>query len=618
MKNKILSFFGALALICTSFSCNYLEVVPDDKSTLNDAFKSESEAQKTLYGLYSSIHDFFGFQDSPTFVGTDESITSQKGATYWYPYKAIIYEEYSINDPYFNYWSNQPSRLKKDLYEAIRKCHQFINRLPEVPNLSEQNKKVWTGEAEFLIAYYHFTLMQFYGPIIIADQEFANDLAGEKLFKSRATYDQSVAYVVSMLDKAAEKLPAIVLTEDLGKASAVIAKSLKSRVLLYSASPLYNGNTELYSNFKNPDGINLINQTYQAQKWEVARVAAKDAITAALQANIFLYETKVKQSADPFQQAVYNYRYLFVDKWNSETIWGITRTGGSETNSRYIIPKIAASGSQRPLGNIVPTFTSVAQFYSKNGLPLDVDPSTKNMNLWVYSDPDKTALINLNREPRFYASIAYDGGSYEFGGSSFTIDARAGQTQGYASNVEYNTSTGYFFKKWAHPDNSYNAVSNKYNSIKYPFPELRLAELYLNYIEADVEFDGTLSSEGLKYLNDIRKRSGIPSFEQSWQIVGGMPQGTQLRDAIRQERSIEFMLENKRFFDLRRWKIAHVELNKQQNAWNIYGTTKQDFYKVVKMDESGQRKFSSPKSYFLPIHIQDINMNENLVQNPGW
>jgi len=616
MKNYIFSFITILVLSGTS--CKYLEVVPDDKSTLQDAFKSESEAQKTLYGLYSSIPEFFTFEDSPTFTGTDESITSQKGATYWYPYKSIIYEEYSVNDPYFNYWSNQPSRIKRDLYEAIHKCYQFINKLPDVPNLSEQNKITWTAEAEFLIAYYHFTLMQFYGPIIIADQEFPIDLAGSKLFKSRSTYDDCVTFVVNKLDKAAKDLPAIVLNQDLGKASSVIAKSLKSRVLLYAASPLYNGNSEFYGSFKNPDGTNLINQTYQAQKWEAARTAAKDAIDAAQQANIFLYETKIKQSADPFQQAVYNYRYLFVDKWNTETIWGITRTTGSNRNSRYIIPKISASGSERPFGNIVPTFTTVAQYYTKDGLPLNVDPATKDVNLWVYSDPNKTALINLNREPRFYASIAYDGGSYEFGGSSFNIDARAGQTQGYASNVEYNSSTGYFFKKWAHPDNSYNAVSNKYTSIKYPYPELRLAELYLNYVEADAEFDGTLSGEGLKYLNEIRKRSGIPSFEQSWQKVGGMPQGTQLRDVIRQERSIEFMLENKRFFDLRRWKTAHIELNKQQNAWNIYGTTKQDFYKVVKMDESGQRKFTSPKSYLLPIHIQDINMNENLVQNPGW
>lgn len=154
--------------------------------------------------------------------------------------------------------------------------------------------------------------------------------------------------------------------------------------------------------------------------------------------------------------------------------------------------------------------------------------------------------------------------------------------------------------------------------MRYAFPEFRLAELYLNFIEADFEYKKQLSGEAEAYWNQIRKRAGIPTLAESWSIVGGKPVGDQLREAIHKERSIELSMETKRFFDLRRWKKAHIELTKTQYAWNVYGKTKDEFYQRVQMDESGKRGFTSPRNYLHPIHIQDINTNKNLTQNPGW
>lgn len=607
----------ALALLNTA-SCNYLDIVPDDKPTLEDAFKNENEAQKSLHGLYNGIPDLFFFQSSPTFVGTDELITSKLGATQWYPYKSIIYEEYSINNPWFNYWSNKSSRYTFDLYAKIRKCYEFLNRLKNVPQLSEKNLNQWTGETEFLIAYYHQLLLQFYGPIILVNQEYPMNLPEDQLLVSRSTYDDCVDFIVTKLDAAAAKLPNKVELHDLGKASSAVAKSLKARVLLYAASPLFNGNSEFYNDFKNPDGTHLIAQQYSAEKWERARLAALDAIQAAESAGASLFYMKDKKGANPAEQAALDYRYAFVEKFNSEVIWGITHNDGPNSNQRYMIPKVTNSGNARPLGNIAPTMTLVASYYTKNGLPIEVDPLTKDKNLWLYNTAANTSLINLDREPRFYASIGYDGGKYEFGGSSFTIDALAGKPQGYQAGVEYFSSSGYFSKKWVHPQTSYNIATNQFNFVRYAFPEIRLAELYLAYAEADYEYDQSLSSQGKAYLDLIRKRAGIPSLDEAWALVGGLPTGTQLRDIIRQERNIELAMENKRFFDLRRWKTAHIELNKPVYAWNVYGTTKDQFYKRVIMDESGKRGFTSPRNYLHPIHIQDINTNNKITQNPGW
>lgn len=618
MKFKNIIVFSFSLLLLGFSSCNYLDIVPDDKPTLEDAFKNENEAQKALHGLYAAIPDFFFFQDSPIFVGTDELITSKPGATQWYAYKSIIYEEYSVNNPWFNYWSNKSARHTYDFYASIRKCYQFLNNLEKVPNLSEHNRKVWTGEAQFLIAYYHTMLMQFYGPVVLVDQEYPTDLPEDELLVTRSTYDESVDFVVSLLDRAAENLPARVELQDYGKVTRVVAKSLKSRLLLYAASPLFNGNSEFYSNFTNPDGTHLISQDYDAEKWNRARTAALEAIQDAEAQGAKLFNKIDAPGASAFDRAVNDYRYAFVEKFNSEVIWGLTPSGGVGHNQRYMIPKVTSSGNARPLGNVAPTMTLVSQYYTKNGLPLDVDPSTKNKDLWVYSAENNTALVNLDREPRFYASIGYDGGKYDFGGMSIMIDAMAGQPQGYEAGLEYYSSSGYFSKKWVHPSTSYNAATNQFNYVRYAFPEFRLAELYLNFIEADFEYKKQLSGEAEAYWNQIRKRAGIPTLAESWSIVGGKPVGDQLREAIHKERSIELSMETKRFFDLRRWKKAHIELTKTQYAWNVYGKTKDEFYQRVQMDESGKRGFTSPRNYLHPIHIQDINTNKNLTQNPGW
>jgi hypothetical protein len=258
-------------------------------------------------------------------------------------------------------------------------------------------------------------------------------------------------------------------------------------------------------------------------------------------------------------------------------------------------------------------------YYTHNGLPLDVDPETKGKNLWVYSPNYQTALINLNREPRFYASIAYDGGTYEFGNKIYAMHCLTGQGQGYIAGNEFCSESGYFSKKFVHPYlSSYDSIKKTYTAYEYPTPILRLAEMYLNYAEADFEYNGNLSNEGLGYLNQIRQRAGLPTLQDSWSIVGGLPtSGQSLREIIHTEREIEMLMETRRYYDLRRWKTAEIELNKQINSWTIRSKTTAGFYTVGPMYELGIRTFY-PKNYLLPIPLNDMNVNTNLVQNPGW
>lgn len=125
--------------------------------------------------------------------------------------------------------------------------------------------------------------------------------------------------------------------------------------------------------------------------------------------------------------------------------------------------------------------------------------------------------------------------------------------------------------------------------------------------------------KSLEYINRVRRRCGLPDFEDSWALAAVFPQGQKLRKVLHQERSIEFLFEGRRFHDLRRWKEAPEVMNKQPRSWNRDAKTQDDFYQVIQAAQGGRvRVFESPKSYWLAIPLNQINKNPQLVQNPGY
>lgn len=147
----------------------------------------------------------------------------------------------------------------------------------------------------------------------------------------------------------------------------------------------------------------------------------------------------------------------------------------------------------------------------------------------------------------------------------------------------------------------------------YPWPVIRLADLYLGYAEACVE-TGELDI-AKTYLNKVRTRAGIPTVEKSWEGVATLDK-ERMRRIVRQERQIELYLENQNFWDMRRWMIAEETFSKKAQGLNIEGNTIDDFAQLKEI--SFERKFESPKNYLLPIPSNDINRNPKLVNNPGY
>lgn len=615
-------------------SCDYLDVVPEDNATIEDAFTSPDKALSFMYSIYghlpNNIQHFMPGQS----MGGDDLMSSCKGTTRWFAYKSMMYGEESSSTVYHNFMRHTGASsggVNYDYYTAIRYAYTLLNNIDRVSNLDPALKEEWKGEAWYLIGYFHWAMLEYYGPIVIVDKEIPLAASEDELYVSRNTFDECVNFIVSCFDKAIASLPARQKNEMwFGRASGSAAHGFKVRTLLFAASPLFNGNKQFYSNFKNPDGTHLVNQTYDKSKWERAMIAAQEAIAYA-EANEFkLYRNPANSGLSDFERGVKDFHDYFVEPtYNTD-----------EYLSAYVHPSShermqQKSGLRSTLPYISEGFTTdyqvlfpaVEMYYTKNGLPLADDPDTKNLNLYEYDPVAETAVLNLNREPRFYACVGYNRGEFDIDNQTKIVKAYAGEVHGYTMNgnsidnsKEYNNSTGYFFKKPIHKITTYDATTKKFTYKKWTYPTIRLAEIYLSYAEADFEYNGSLSATSLQYLNEIRDRCGLPKFEDSWALAGGIPTGEKLREVVRMERNNELMFEGHRYRDMRRWMEAEKCMTSTWKAWNVWGTDAPTYYKVRDFYDFEQKRrvFETPRHYLLPYPLNEIQINGNLVQNPGW
>ncbi|MDR0698701.1 MAG: RagB/SusD family nutrient uptake outer membrane protein, partial [Tannerella sp.] len=278
-----------------------------------------------------------------------------------------------------------------------------------------------------------------------------------------------------------------------------------------------------------------------------------------------------------------------------------------------------------------PPLHIVEQFYTKNGIPIEddrdwvgVDPmalrtATSDERLLV-KPAAQTLQLHFDREPRFYASITFVDGRY-FGNSRIT-DGTESNSLWYTTNPiglsEMHSSTGYVCKKMVGYQTTASTGDSDPVPSRYPFPLIRLADIYLMYAEALNEAGGdTPSAEVYYYVDTIRRRSGLKDVVESWKdhaIASKQDRPLSkagMRDIIRQERMIELAFEGIRFWDLRRWLLSEDYMNRTIRGFDIYA---EDFYQPV---DIFQLKFEK-KDYFWPIRQSVLMRNTNLMQNPEW
>lgn len=627
MKNILITLSFLLLLT----SCEYLDVVPEGKATQDDIWKTTQQAEKYRYYMRTYMPNLIGYDWSPDQFAGDDMITGGVGTTYWFSSKSLIYGEENANVTYFGRWApySTSGGTNYDIYRGIRYAFYLLDNVYKVSAISPENAARYAGEAWYLIGYYHQLLLEYYGPIILVKRYIPNDAPDSEIFVPRSPYDECVKYIAECYDKAAELLPETVIDTELGLPTRMSALSYKARLLLYAASPLVNGNSD-YVGFDNHDGTPLMNTTYDPEKWKKAMEAAAEAISVAEKFNSelgrqnFMLYTSADSSLPNDERGRRNYRDAFTkEHWNGlEFIEAKGDRGGCQTLQQLMGPRpIANNMSLGWKTTSVPTMEAVEMYYTKNGLPWEDDPETKDIDPYAYNAEAGTVNLHLYKEPRFYASVGYDRGTYEIDGKEITLYLRGGELHGSTlkETDEYQSCTGYLCQKWIPKASTYSIPSNSFSFYYYAYPYLRLPELYLSYAEADFEYNGSLSTQSLEYINLVRKRCGLPTFQASWALAGGIPTGQKLRKVLHQERSIEFLFEGRRFHDLRRWKEAPEVMNKQPRSWNRDGKTAEEFYQVIEANQGGRvRIFESPKSYWMAVPMSEINKNPNLVQNPGY
>lgn len=634
MKKYIYLLALSIGMLSLS-SCDFLDIVPDERPTEEDAFEDINALQGYLYSCYSYLPQPNLGSASLDFMTGDEVVTAFEHETF----ASFPKGNYTSAKPVISYWNS--------IFTGIKQSYILINNIHKVPGVTEQLKRDYIAQAKFLIAYYHFLLIRCYGPVIIVDEE-PDILTPPAHYLGRTKLDDCVKYVTDLFDEAATVLPEDRPVSEYGLATNVAAKALKAKLLVYAASPLFNGNAEFYSNFKNPDGTLLMPITYDPQKWVVAKEALKYAINFAEEMGYGLYQVEDydagnKEPLDPIQHKL---RYNIMHAGNKEIIWAETRNEGYYGLQNKSLPYFEGGGSS--WNGIAPTLAMLKRFYTKNGLPIEEDPefnmdeafkitTIEERDSLIGDVGNQTFNFNLDREPRYYAWIAFQGGFFEVlsaetngyytNDASYKKYAKKGHgklvcdfvlggnsARGKVGSLRQNnySPTGFLNKKGVNP--AYIKKKETQSPINYPWPIIRLADLYLLYAEACVETDDL--DEAKKYLNMVRERAGIPTVEVSWAKTGKQLDQAKLREIVRQERMVEFYLENQNFWDMRRWKLAEQYFNVKAKGMNIEAGSLEDFVQVKEV--VFERKFTAPMQYLLPIPLGDLNKNSKLVNNPGY
>jgi hypothetical protein len=645
-----------ILLICIVFtSCDsFLDLQPLDVPTsATDIFKKRTTAEKYLYGVYSFMPNDSKFS------------TNGVSGEPWVPAADEADNGFNHNINQINNGSWNPGNIPYDkwafYWKGIHEASYFMQNIGVCDELSQDQIKQFYNEAKFLRAYYYFLLMRLYGPVPLQPTEVSDDPNSDEIkrYPSRSTWAECVDFVTQELDEAAANLKKDLVSSEYGRPTPGAALAIKSRLLLYSASELFNPrNTSVFKGWVSyKTGQELVPSVYDVQKWKKAADAAKDVINLQAYSLMEKYDNSV---LNPYK-SLYS---VFIEQWNSETIFG--RIINDQAFYQRLISR---SVNNNCWGGINPSQKLVDAYAMKNGkypitgyrdassttdggeFPI-IDPTSGYFEVGVdetfnagvngyinnYEHPfdgNKRSIARMwaDREPRFYMDIAYNAQDYYLGitGDGFVATGAKFRTLNHAYNGTgglpnaSHTSTGYTMRKMTSRAADPTLATAAGWVQPFVYPMIRLSEIYLNYVEALVEYDYQ-NADVLTYWNKIRRRAGVPNIESVYPGIQG--DQAKLREMIRRERQIELALEGHRYFDTRRWAIADKTNNGKIYGMNIYSSLgspmgkpkdasgNDTFYKRA-VSEYGNRVFK--KSYYLwPINQEETNRNRIIEQAPGW
>jgi hypothetical protein len=547
MKGTIYLLAAGLAI--SFLSCKKYEEYPVERITGDFVFdpydKQGIYANRFVNDLYSYLPRGYNRIDNSVLdAATDDAISSEYGN------EIEVLSHSQLNAV------NNPDGRWADAYRAIRKANQFLANIDIVPRDSV-TKANWKAEVRFIRAMNYFELLKRYGGVpLLQDRYYTLE---EKIDVARSSFDEVAQYIANECDSIIPSLRNDPVTgNEVGRITRGATMALKSRTLLYAASPLNNPTND-------PD------------KWVKAAAAAKALMNTG------------KFSLSP------NFINTFVVRTNPEIILAF-QTPVNSNLERQNAP-IGYTSPNVSQGYVSPTQDLVNSFPMANGRPITQANSGFN-----------PANPYNSRDPRLAATVFLNGTQW----LNRPVETFQGGLDNPPSSVRVarQTRTGYYMRKFLG-----NFANNaEYSNQSHNFPIFRYAEILLNYAEARNEVNDM--AEAYIQLRTLRQRAGIAAGTD--QLYGLKPAMTQaeMREAIRLERRIELAFEEHRYWDLRRWKIAEQVLNKdltgvviQKNPDNSlsYNYGKADYITFLQ------------KQYLYPIPNNEVTgSNGRIAQNPGW
>ena len=590
-------------------SCHYLDQEPDDLITEEMVFNDIVKTNGWLANIYSYLPDpFMGWNQTYGLntLTDDVQIPLEWGGFGWWSTSAMK-GNWSATSNYFDLWGN--------VYKAVRASLIFQEKVkPLGAEQTAEDVAYMRLQARFLVAYFYSEMLEFYGSFPLVTEYYDINSTYEELMLERTPFDEIVEWLDEELWTLAQELPLQHknMTEDHGRATKGMALAVRAHVHMLAASPLFNGN-QLYSGVVNKDGTPLFPQTYDKEKWKRAAEAIEDLFDLGVYS---LYkEYNADGTIDPFMS--YMNIHFATGAANPELIF-INNKGNYAETDQNMAPHGYGDGN----GAYGATQNLVDAFFTRNGLPIDEDPtyvasgySTEDVRYegtsWTRSNSKEekgliteagTPNMYCNREPRFYVSVLWH---REW---STQLNGRVDFLYGGANGGPTYDSPqcGYLMRKRQHPQATEIGKQN------HPYRHgiiFRLGEFYLSYAEALNEYYGASEQATvLQYLNAIRERAGIPAYKGSYTKE-------QMRELIRRERRIELLDEGKRYTDLRRWMIAKDVFAEPIRGLNVKATSDDAFFFT-------QRNFMTrsfeDRNYLWPIYQTYIDNNPKLVQNYGY
>lgn len=596
-------------------------------------------------------------------------ITEGEGMRRWMSDDIVKYEGRDYQDGNYSSSTNNgdSENLLYKAYEAVRKASTFIDNVDRCGELTQVEKADMKGQMRFIRAYAYWSLIRHFGPVpLIPEHGLDVSLSYEELSLPRAPLDDIIDFINEDLVIAARSLPMTRTVNNMGRPTRGAALALRARILLWAASPLMNGNKDLF-NVKDNHGNQLVPQEYDESKWAKAAAAAKEVMDLGLYE---LYTIEPDPDTPEYERPPYNAKYSdknFPDGWanvdpylsyksifdgtiigskNPELIFTRTSRGNEQINhwvSNCMPRTLSGSNligvSQKQIdayymdnGQTVQEAKATG-YYKEDGFTTSDNPLNPGGAPFL---PANVSWQYAHREPRFYASIAYCG--------SIWVCASANEAQYRNKQIFYYRDlndgkqgfkedcplTGIGFKKFVNDEDAFTQGGYRMDKTENT---IRYAEMLLIYAEALNELTPGQSYTVEKYngetmtvqrdvneirsaMKPIRMRAGVPDFDD---VV--YENQELFRTALKRERQIELVGENCfRYYDLRRWKDALLEENQPLMGCNINisddETRIQEFYRPTVV--ASMPKVFTQRMYLWPFPDKELKRNVNLTQNPGW